>query len=567
MAQNKSLKSFESNFENLNFNNRVAFFQSLNPKQLSENDKANYYYLLGKTYYQNGKGNYALEYFMKAKEVYKIQKNYDKIIELNLTIAEIKRLSNYAYKDYKYLLDEAVAYAKEKKNIPLLCTTYKEIGNSLLEKIPVKSIDYYQKAKLENKKVNDSLFEAKLNMNIGLVYAEDLHQFKKARSYYASALQYFQKHNLTEYISYNYINTASIFRKEKKYDSAIATYNKADKLYVKNYQTNNKILLYRLMSETYKDMKNYKKAIEYSDRQKVYENIANEKEQLKAIRDIDVKYQTKENKHEIIWLKSTLKKGGMVIILLLVVLVLIILGYQNLRKKKKIAEQEKLIEIQKFENILKQQELHEIDILLEGQEKERIKIANDLHDNLGSLLATLKLNFQNLKLRKGERKDEEDQLYDTTDALLEEAYQKVRGIAHTKNAGVIGNEGLVPAIQNIAKKITIPNKLIVHVIPFGLDERLENAIEVSIFRMVQEILTNAIKHAEASEINIHLTQHQQSLNIIVEDNGKGFNPKKVDKKEGMGLTNIEKKVEQMGGTFTIDSFEGKGTSIIIDIPL
>jgi signal transduction histidine kinase len=119
----------------------------------------------------------------------------------------------------------------------------------------------------------------------------------------------------------------------------------------------------------------------------------------------------------------------------------------------------------------------------------------------------------------------------------------------------------------MAKKATVPGRLSVQVIPFGLDERIDNTIEVNIFRMVQEILTNAIKHSEANEITIHLTQHHDSLNIIIEDNGKGFIPKNRDKKEGMGLPNIEKKVEHMGGTFTIDSTQGKGTSILIDLPL
>jgi signal transduction histidine kinase len=80
-------------------------------------------------------------------------------------------------------------------------------------------------------------------------------------------------------------------------------------------------------------------------------------------------------------------------------------------------------------------------------------------------------------------------------------------------------------------------------------------------------LTNTLKHAEATEITISMTEDEDGINIIIEDNGKGFNPKAINKKEGMGLANIEKKTEQLNGTFNIDSFEGKGTSIIIDIPL
>lgn len=565
MAQNKSLKIIENNFEKIDFNERMRDLQKIDSQQLSNDDRALFYYLYGQTYYTNSNGAKALSYFMKAKDIYKAQKNYDRVIEINLSIVEMKRLTDYKYEDYKYLIDEAIDYAKEKNNIPLLCNTYKEIAANTIDSDPLKAIDYYQKAILENKKVKDSLFEATINSNIGLIYTEDLHQYKTARKYNALALNYYQKHKLNYGIACNYINQADILRKEKKNDSALIMYQKAAVLDIKDNNTNIRIMLYGHMADLYKEMKNYKKAVEYTDKQKVYQSINDDNQQVKAIRDIDAKYQTKEHKSEIVWLKSLMKKGGVVIVFLLILLVLIFLGYKNLRKKKKIVEQEKLIETQKLENVLQEQELHEIDKLLEGQEKERIKIANDLHDNLGSLLATLKLNFQNLK--KQDLKNDPDNLFNKTDELIEEAYQKVRTIAHTKNAGVIANQGLLPSVKNIAKKMNIPGKLTVEVIPFGLEERLENTLEVTIFRMIQEILTNAIKHANATEINVHLTQHDDSLNIIVEDNGDGFNPKKIDKKEGMGLTNIEKKVEQMGGVFTIDSSEKRGTSILIDIPL
>ena len=566
MAQNKNLKSVETNFKDLDFKGRITGLQKIKPEQLSVDDKALLYYLYGQTYYANSNGALGLSYYMKANDIYKAQKKYDRVIEINLIIVEIKRLSGYKYKDFKYLIDEAVDYAVKRNNIPLLCKTYKEIGNNLFYSDSIKSLDYYQKAILENKKAKDSFFEADVRANIALVYIEKLHNYKLARKYNALALDYYQKHKLNFSIACNYVNQADVFLKEKKNDSAMIMYKKAEALDIKDNNTNTRIILYGYMSDLYKEMKDYKKALEYTDKQKVYQSINDDNQQIKAIRDIDAKYQTKENKNEIVWLKSLMKKGGALIVFLLILLVSIFLGYKNLSKKKKIVEQEKLIETQKLENVLQEQELHEIDKLLEGQEKERIKIANDLHDNLGSLLATLKLNFQNLK-KQDQHHDDSDNLFNKTDELIEEAYQKVRTIAHTKNAGVIANQGLLPAVRNIAKKMNIPGKLTVEVIPFGLDERLENTLEVTIFRMIQEILTNAIKHANATEVNVHLTQHDDSLNIIVEDNGEGFNLKNIDKKEGMGLTNIEKKVEQMGGVFTIDSTEKRGTSILIDIPL
>ena len=566
MGQHENLKDLETNFKYLHFKDRIADLQKIKHNQLSTNDKALFYYLYGQTYYNNSNGAIGLSYFMKSKDIYIAQKNYDKVIDINLIIVEIKRLSGYKYNDYKYLIDEAIDYAIKRNNIALLCKTYKEIGNNLFDSDPSKAIEYYQKAILENKTVKDSFFEADVRGNIGLLYIEKLHNYKLARKYNALAFEYYKKHKLNFNIACNYINQADVFLKEKKYDSAMTMYQKADALKIKDNNTNTRVILYGLMAELYKEMKNYKKTVEYTDKLNVYKSINDDNEQVTAIREIDAKYQTKERKNEIVWLKSLMKKGGVLIVFLLVLLVLIFLLYKNLNKKKKIVEQEKLIETQKLENVLQEQELNEIDKLLEGQEKERIKIANDLHDNLGSLLATVKLNFQNLK-KQDSHHDDSYNLFNKTDELIEEAYQKVRTIAHTKNAGVIANQGLLPAVRNIAKKMNIPGKLAVEVIPFGLEERIENTLEVTIFRMIQEILTNAIKHANATEIAIHLTQHDDSLNIIVEDNGDGFNPKKIDKKEGMGLNNIERKVEQMGGVFTIDTTEKRGTSILIDIPL
>ncbi|HBI01152.1 MAG TPA: hypothetical protein DDY18_05960 [Flavobacterium sp.] len=253
---------------------------------------------------------------------------------------------------------------------------------------------------------------------------------------------------------------------------------------------------------------------------------------------------------------------------LISIILISLLTIKNAKKKQLIAEQEKLLEKQKLATTLKEHELQNIDLMLESQENERIKMANELHDNLGSMLATLKLNFQNLKRQKEGLIDEENKLYEKTDHLIEEAYQKVRDMAHFKNSGIVGNEGLVPAVKKMADKMSVLNLLEMNVIPFGLKDRLDNKLEVSLFRMIQELCTNIIKHAKASEVNIYLTQHNGTdINLIIEDNGIGFDPKAVKSSDGMGLKNIEKKVEQMGGTFSIDTIKNKGTTIIIDIPL
>lgn len=237
-------------------------------------------------------------------------------------------------------------------------------------------------------------------------------------------------------------------------------------------------------------------------------------------------------------------------------------------RKQKIAAQEREIEVQRIDKILKEQELQTIDAMILGQEKERQRIANDLHDDLGSTLASAKLHFQHLhkNIQNPKIKDKEA-LFTQTNLLLEEAYQQVRTIAHEKNSGVMANQGLLPAIKQLAKKISAANKLQITVQDYNLEERLDNTLEISIFRIIQELITNTIKHADATEVDISLTNHDALLNIIVEDNGKGFDATILPNKDGMGLKNIEKRVEYLEGTFEIDSTPHKGTNIIINIPI
>ena len=99
-----------------------------------------------------------------------------------------------------------------------------------------------------------------------------------------------------------------------------------------------------------------------------------------------------------------------------------------------------------------------------------------------------------------------------------------------------------------------------------MDERLENSVEITIFRIVQELITNVIKHAEASEIIVHLTSFEDHINIMVEDNGKGFDPSIIKDNDGMGLASIIKRVEHLGGNVDIDSHSGSGTTVILNIP-
>jgi len=286
----------------------------------------------------------------------------------------------------------------------------------------------------------------------------------------------------------------------------------------------------------------------------------------RIVSDLATKYQTAEKEKQILEEQQKTRTNRNWLIAATISLLLgagiAVLLQKNTTKKRLLAEQEAQLRQQRLENVLKEQELMSIDAMIAGQEKERQKVAGELHDDLGSLMATIKLHFDNAKTAK------KDPALKHAQKLLDEAYQKIRGMAHSKNSGVMSDQGLLPALTKMARTISGTKVLDVKVEAFGLGERMENSLELSIFRMVQELVANAIKHAEASKVTIQLTQHEDTLNIIVEDNGKGFSYSKNRKNNmGMGLVNIEKRVEHLEGNFTVDSVLGRGTSILIDMPV
>ena len=536
-------------------------------------NKAYYYYLLAKHLELNNKEGKAFKHYINSRKLYRTADSIDKAMDINLDIAYLIQAQENNNIPYKKYIDEYLDYALQTGDTLKIVRSYGNMamyysyGNEF-----DKSIDYYKKGLVLLKKSNLQNIKSAFYNNLAGLYNDKLNQPDSGIYYLKKDLILLKETGgRPEDYYYNYVNLASSYSHKGNYYTANKYLLMADSLPIENYELKSKRIIYDNLQQNYAGLGNYKNAYQYLNLVRVYGDSINEIQQNIAINDIQTKYKTKETEQENQLLKEKSKTRLILLYtfigLLAASLIIGFLIIKNARRKQKIAQQGKLIEQQKLEKALKEYELSSIDLMLEGQEKERQRIANELHDNLGSMLATLKINFEHLKLRKDIMRDEENKLYQKTDELIEEAYQKVRRMAHAKNAGVIANEGLIPALKKLAAKIATPGKLEIEVLAFGFNERLENTREITLFRMVQELVTNIIKHAKATEASIQLTLHDDIVNIIIEDNGKGFNTDTIDDADGMGIISIKKKTTQLGGTFTIDSTPGRGTTIVIDLPI
>lgn len=201
-----------------------------------------------------------------------------------------------------------------------------------------------------------------------------------------------------------------------------------------------------------------------------------------------------------------------------------------------------------------------------AQEQERKRIAQDLHDSLGSVLSAARLKMGALK---------EDypgiaarDHFISSMQLIDEASSELRSISYNIMPATLSKLGLVPALKNLTEKISSAGDLQVTFITHDLTERLSEQAELSIYRIILELINNVVKHSGAAKATVQLIRYPGYINITVEDNGNGFDvAKTTEGRAGIGLGSVFARVDYLKGRMDIDSAIGKGTTIFIEIPV
>lgn len=236
---------------------------------------------------------------------------------------------------------------------------------------------------------------------------------------------------------------------------------------------------------------------------------------------------------------------------------------RTIRTRKRLAGKEKELHDEQVDQLLSQQEIKSINAMLEGQENERDRMAKDLHDRLGSMLGGIKVNMAALEDRV--EQVQKDQQFEKVNRLLDQAVGELRQISHDMAAATLSRFGLEKALKDLRDTIHINGRLSVELNVFGLDQRLERSVELAVYRVVQELVSNVLKHAQARELSIAVTRTPGRLSVVVSDDGKGFDT--TLPAEGMGLSNVRSRAAALGATVQVDSTPGKGTTVSVECPV
>jgi len=489
----------------------------------------------------------------------------------------------YYNKNYDNALvefNQAIVIARKLNKTNSLAAALTNLGAISKEEMKWKEADsLFTAALLIRLEIGPKSSIAGLYENLGLVSVE-INEYKKALDYYNKSLEI----KLVNKVSYE----------------MAAIYANMGNLYflMKNYSMAEKYLLFALdnatlakdleklleintsLSRLYEVKGQYSKSLDYY---KEYKAIDDSIHSLKSAQTISLyrekfegaekdkqiaEFENQQKLNALIHEKQKLNNRLLMIGILAIVLIsiFILLLLNNRRKtEKELFKKNTELSQQKMLELVKEQEMNSVNSFISGQERERSRIASDLHDRLGSLLSTVKLHFSSIEpfLEKDQELAEN---FSYVISLLDQSVAEVRSVSHNLAKEILTEFGVVGAIENLMEAINSAGNLKLIFINTGFEHRLSYEKEIEIYRIIQELVTNAIKHADASELVIQFVVDADILTITIEDDGVGFDAAKV-KSNGMGLNNIFERTAKINGKYALDTSPGNGATFIFEIPI
>ncbi|MDY8134682.1 sensor histidine kinase [Aquimarina sp. 2201CG5-10] len=522
--------------------------------QLPQAYKAWYYYVLGDTYRYNNQEEKAYALKLKAQKLFNTGGNIKMANAINYDLHYTLVSQDFLEYDGESYLKTFFENANQNDNVEQLLTAH--LGLSFLGITPKNTKNarfHLKKASLYANTIGTPIAMYKLHNYKAVFYQSYTDDLKQTEIHIDSMLYYANILDSPDRMDSSLKTKAYTHTLQGNYNEAIATLLKAEDLPIKENVYNRKRGLYQYLSLNYENLNKIDSAYFYYKRMVSYRDSINITEQNIILTLLETTELSQKNlvlDAERIKHKNRSYLSISISIAVVIIGVILILYYRN---KKELAEKEK--------------ELRAIDARNEEKDFQRQRIAGELHDNLGGLIIAIQQSFDNIKASKDRFQQEEENLISKTRKLLDEAYQKVRNMAHLEDSASRNSGYWVDIIKDFAAIINESNQLSVEVQSHGTSDIINVSVENDLRRMTTELITNAVKHSKSSEVSVDITADENAITIIVEDNGVGLDITQIKKQKGLGLYSMERKIEELKGKLVIDSNPNKGSTFIIEIPL
>ena len=526
-----------------------------------------------KIFHVNGDYNTALTYYLEAESIFNRYPDYDLECLLYHRLAVIYLSLNEPEKGRSYFLKQEDLSSKiaspKMKALYCIDATYWMDPKRNFDKIK----ELLEKSLLIGEKYSfqDIVWTSFYSLGKCYVlrndYANSLDQFNLA-------LNCARKLSNKYYMSTTLENISDVYVNQKKLDVAGKQLRSA--LEIANEINANKLRkdIFGHLAAVETSRGNYKKAYEYLDQKEEAAYAVFSEEGQRQTNFLNARYEsekkeaeigrlTNEEKIQVIEIQRREAQTYLLSILLVLSSITFYFIWRFYKSKKKVTEQNSQIQQQRIKELEKEKQLAAVQYALQGEEKERSRLARDLHDGLGGLLSGTKLalgSFKEKYVIDGEQTDSFKHALD----LLNKSIGELQRVAHNMMPQALINGSIRDAISEFCEKLDVGSSLSVKFRFFGTEEKIGQNYEIAIYRIVQELVNNVIKHSSATEALVQLVQEKGRASITVQDNGQGFDPLAAQDSEGHGLKNIRLRAESLNGHFYIDSTPGKGTEVSID---
>ena len=285
---------------------------------------------------------------------------------------------------------------------------------------------------------------------------------------------------------------------------------------------------------------------------------------LRNTSDLEKKYETEKKDIQIKLQQTEIQKKKIVNYILIAgagILVFIsLLSYRNYRHRQKIQQQ-------RINELETEKQLTATEAVLKGEEQERTRLAKDLHDGLGGMLSGIKYSFQTMKGNLVMTPDNA-QAFERSMDMLDSSIKEMRRVAHNMMPEALVKFGLDTALKDFCNDINQSGAIQVSYQSIGLEnQKIEQTTAITIYRIVQELINNTIKHAIAKTAIVQVSKTGGHLSVTVEDDGNGFDTTILRQSKGIGWSNIQNRVEFLKATLDIQSDTAKGTSVHIELDI
>ena len=370
---------------------------------------------------------------------------------------------------------------------------------------------------------------------------------------------------------------AQVNRKLKNYLNALKYIIEAEKLANDVGERAELRDIYSIRAQIEQEVGNYKISAEYYSKTVTLSDSLFKTSTSEKIAEAEARYQNEKKQKEIIQLQkdkeiqslSIKQKSTLNYILVGSLAALLIVGflsYRNIRHRQQLAKQQDELQQQQIRELEKDKQLVAVDSLLKGQEEERSRLAKDLHDGLGGLLSGVKFSISNMKDNLVMTPDNMA-VFERSLDMIDTSIKELRRVAHNMMPEMLTKFGLDEALKEYCNTINATKLITVKYQSHGMEARLDKSVEIIIYRIIQELLNNTMKHAAATETFVQVIREGNRLNVVVEDNGKGFDSNLDSNNIGAGLTNVRSRVDYLKGQLAIHAKQGKGTLVNIEFNL